>query len=437
MTPDRLPRIGIDGYNLALPQGTGVATYGRILGQAVHGMGHPVDLIFGVPVPKTAPDHLREAMFFARLHQDDPFAPVKQTLKGKIKWALTSPRKRELIEVPRDGRIVVPELLERLPPHDRLFTLGSLFRVAGRHFRRYGRFLDVVVPNPPEIMHWTYPVPVKMEGAANIYTLHDLVPLRLPHTTLEDKGFYHHLIGSCIAQADRICTVSEVSRRDILDIYPQTDPGKVINTYQAAALGDAAPPGDEDLARRLSRMFGLQADGYFLFFAAIEPKKNLARLIEAYLSADIDRPLVIVGKEAWQADQELRLLRDAGGGRRDVPGIRRIDYLPRHQLALLVRGARAVCMPSLYEGFGLPALEAMVAGRPVLGSTTGSLPEVVGDGGLTVDPYDVTALAAALRQLDQDDALVARLSAAALRQAENFSMTRYQERLRELYRPYC
>lgn len=435
MTRGSSPSIGIDGYNLALPQGTGVATYARNLGIALNHLSHPVDLIFGLQVPESASPELRESLFFARLGQDDGKAPTNLSLKGQIKRALTLPGARRLIEIPVADRVIATELLARLPPFDRIYTRGSLFRVAARYYRHFGKFMTVKMENPPAIMHWTYPLPIRLHGAANVYTLHDLVPLRLPQTTLEDKRYYQRLIAECLKTADRICTVSENSRNDILKLFPKTPPEKVFNTYQAAIwesdLGDRA-----DVGRRLARLFDLDYGEYFLFFAAIEPKKNLGRLIEAYLTAEIDRPFVIVGKEAWQAEQELSLLRGAHGGKlKNAERIRRIDYLPRSQLALLVKGARAVCMPSLYEGFGLPALEAMIEGTPVLASSTGSLPEIVGSDGLTVDPYDVRALAAALERLDRDEEFRLSLAAFGHRQAEKFSMVRYQDRLQQLYNP--
>ena len=102
-------------------------------------------------------------------------------------------------------------------------------------------------------------------------------------------------------------------------------------------------------------------------------------------------------------------------------------------LFTLVRGAKAVAFPSLYEGFGLPALEAMMLGTPVLTSNTSSLPEVVGDAALKVDPYDVRAIAGGLRALDDDAQLRARLSLAGGEQARLFTMDRYQERLAAMY----
>ena len=288
------------------------------------------------------------------------------------------------------------------------------------------------VPDPPDVMHWTYPLPLKLAGAANIYTIHDLVPLRLPHTSLEDKAYYERLIGACIATSERIVTVSEASRTDIIELF-NADAHKVVNSFQAI---DVPERGDRsDLDRRLRRLFDLEPLGYFLFVGAIEPKKNIGRLIEAYLTAELDPPLVIVGGQGWRSEQELRLLGTSNG--RMLPAaakVRRIDYLPRPMLLDLMRGARGLLFPSLYEGFGLPAAEAMFLGVPVLVSNAGSLPELVGDAALTVDPYDVGAITDALRRLDGDGALRARLTKAGPVQVERFSMTSYCRMLDPIYK---
>jgi len=150
----------------------------------------------------------------------------------------------------------------------------------------------------------------------------------------------------------------------------------------------------EDLARRLRTQFDLEAGGYFLAVGAIEPKKNVGRLIEAYLAADAQRPLVIAGPRAWRADGGLRLLEGGHGAQlKGAECIRRIDYLPRDHLMTLVRGARAVLFPALGEGFGLPLLEAMILGTPVIAASAGALPEVSGEAALLIDPYDIDAMA--------------------------------------------
>ena len=431
-------RIGVDGFNLAMPRGTGVATYGRVLTQALAGMGHPVDVLYGLPIGPRTPALLREVIFFDSLDQE---TARKRPVPLTPRWtreALGDLRPSTAIPVPITGRVLSEGFRSRMPAFDRILNVWDLWARAERHFKRWGRFMEVSIPDPPAVMHWTYPLPVLLRGARNIYTLHDLVPLRMPYTTLDNKRAYLRLIRGCLRWGDHVCTVSEASRRDIMDLFGAPG-GRVTNTYQSAV--PASPSVDDaGLAEWLAGLFGLQRDGYFLYFGALEPKKNVGRLLEAYLASGIQTPLAVVGGRAWKSENELRLIQGAGGqaGRGDAGfassgRVRQYEYVPRPWLAGLVRGARAVVFPSLYEGFGLPVLEAMQLGTPVITSTESSLPEVAGDAALLVNPYDTGAIAGAMRALDGDPALRGRLSAAGLEQSARFAMPEYQARLQGLY----
>ncbi len=431
MTHDpQIFRIGMDGYNLALPQGTGVATYGRNLAGAIHRLGHPLDLVFGVSIPRKADPALRESLFFGQLGAG---APARVTWRRRMRRWRVHPFAHDLIEVPVTGRAIRGDAgADGLPAFDRLFNLSEIFDVCARHFRRYGRFMTLRMPDPPAIMHWTYPLPLRLAGARNIYTLHDLVPLRLPQASLEDKRYYDKLVRACVARGDHVVTVSERSRADIVELLG-ADPMRVTNCCQSSDMPALRDP--LALPARLRRLFDLEMHGYFLYFGAIEPKKNLGRVIQAYLETGTETPLVIVGAEAWHADRELRLLGAAHGRRLSgAERIRRIDHVPRALLTDLLHGARACLFPALYEGFGLPALEALGAGVPLLSSTTGALPEVAGDAAVAVDPYDVGAIGRAISRLDADEALRARLSTAGPDQAARFSGVIFAERVGQLYR---
>lgn len=427
-------RLMIDGYNLALPQGTGVATYGHQLAAAAQGLGIGVEGLYGLKAPFNP--RLREVLFYEALgngHASRRPFPGSPAWLRELSW-LTRPRRARAIPV--EGQVLARQFAHRLPRFDALHSAPDLFDLAARNFRRTGLFTRVTIPTGlPDAMHWTYPFPVRMPGVPNLYTLHDLVPLKLPFASADNKRVYARLIRKVIAGADRIVTVSEASRADILQLFPEAEP-KLINTWQAIRLPEgAAEEPEEEVARAVRSIFGLDWRDYFLFFGAIEPKKNLARLIEAYLSLGTDTPLVIVGQRSFGSRQELRLLRrdELNPLVAQFRNVRRIDYLPRSLLLRLVRGAKAVTFPSIYEGFGLPVLEAMALGTPVLTSNTSSLPEVAGDAALLVDPYSPAAIAAGLRALDSDKGLRERLSAAGRIRAEFFSPERYGERLGRLY----
>ena len=317
-------------------------------------------------------------------------------------------------------------------------TSPHLFDRAYKHFRSRGRFVTLTMPDPPQVMHWTYPVPITLLGARNIYTLHDLVPLKLPYTTLDQKAAYRAIAAECV-KAAQVCTVSEASRADIEAEFPEAA-GRIVNTYQTARpVLDAAESAAES-ARMVEGVFGLSHQGYFLYYGALEPKKNVGRIIEAYLSLQTETPLVIVGARAWSSEEELRLIPGGGadGSLGTFAGMRgqsiiRLAYLPRQTLARLVRGAKALVFPSLYEGFGLPVLEAMQMGTPVITSTASSLPEIAGEAALLVDPFDVRALRDAIGRIDTDPSLAAALAAKGRTQAARFSEADYQGRLATLY----
>ncbi|WP_278376809.1 glycosyltransferase family 4 protein [Sphingobium yanoikuyae] len=421
--------IGIDGYNLAMPRGTGIATYGLNLARTLQSGGHQTVGVFGLHVGK-APS-LRETLFFDRVGQAQTGRIVfggRWQRRGHMIWAtLNSRLKAQAIDVPLTNRVDKEAFAEKLPHFDRLTSTTGLFPLAQRHFTMTGRFLSLQMENPPEIMHWTYPVPVRVAGARNIYTIHDLVPLRLPYTTLTNKPGFAKLLRQCAIEADHLCTVSEFSRQDIID---QCDiaPAEITNTYQNSFIPcEILEESFEDSTRKIEGIFGLKPRGFFLFFGAVEPKKNLGRLIEAYLGLQDQPPLVLVGARAWMSEGELSLLPE------NDPRIIRLDYLNRNTLLRLMRSARAVLFPSIFEGFGLPVLEAMQLGTPVLTSDRSSLPEVAGDSALLIDPYSTASIAKGIQRLNSDDRLREELSRKGPDQAEKFGYSAYLKKLEHMY----
>ncbi|HWL79483.1 MAG TPA: glycosyltransferase family 1 protein [Roseomonas sp.] len=432
------PRIYLDGYNLALDQGTGVATYARNLSFRLGAMGAEVGVLYGTRASPSRNELIREIAFFDNRVGEAP--PLLRWVRNARRTVL-GPFGEYATGVPVTGRVVATTFESRLPHFDHLWNVENGFVQAINHFKLFKNRLRVRMPRPPEIMHWTYPLPMQVVGAKNIYCLHDLVPLRLPYTTLDHKRRYFRLNRMLVRKADHIVTVSEASRRDIINLLG-ADPEKVTNTYQSVELPRKFTDKPESEARdEIRGSFGLEWKGYFLFFGAIEPKKNVGRMIEAFLASGSDLPLVLVGKQAWKSEEELRLLFDdhiryqvqEGSILRTKRKIILLDYAPFRLLVSLIRGARAALFPSLYEGFGLPPLEAMKLGTPVLTTNTSSLPEVVGDSALTVDPYDVRAIAEGIRALDSNAELRGWLADAGPRRAALFSGEAYEKRLGEVY----
>ena len=421
--------ILIDGHNLGLVKGTGVATYARNLSLEATHLGHDVSVVYGQAFGNKGNPLLREIAFF------DPKLekPKKHEVAlNMLTYGLHGPFSQHPREVTLSGSVIRRAQASRMPECKRIYNGTDLFNRASAGFAMTGRMTKVRLDDQHDLAHWTYPLPIRAPGCPNIYTLHDLVPLRLPYTTLDNKKRYFKLMQRIAREADHIVTVSECSKRDIMDLLG-IEETRITNTYQSVHIPQAMLELDEEqVAREVEGATGAAYKEYYLFWGSIEPKKNIERMIEAFLSSGVQRPLVIVGAQAWKSEDSLKLLKNKRlqGDRRIV----QLTYAPFTMLVSLIRGARAALFPSLYEGFGLPALEAMTLGTPVIASNTASLPEVVGDAALSVDPYSAREIAAALRKLDNDDDLRDEYVRRGHERVKLFSPQTYRERLESLYR---
>lgn len=425
-------RICIDGFNLALAKGSGIATYGRNLLDAIEGLGLEGEVLFG---PHAGISRRRPLLNEVAL--TDAFTPRARPLRRA--WETATARfGREAWPVEPSGEVIWPARGGGRPKASRFWSAPRLFHVANRAFASGAPFTPVRFSGPgaPDIMHWTTALPLKAVSAANVYTVHDLIPLRLPHATLDNKRAFFRLMRQVGRRADHIATVSDATRADLIRILG-VDEARVTTTWQAVSLPERLLAVPEAVATdEIERVFRVPWKGYFLFYGAVEPKKNLARVTEAYLASGAPQPLIVVGGDGWLEEDELALLKQAR--RDDRQGFRKRirvwKHLPFSMLVQLVRGARATLFPSLYEGFGLPVLESMLLGTPVITSTAGSLPEVAGEAALLVNPYDARALSHAIRSLAHDDDLAADLAQRGLIQARRFSPEAHQTRLADVYR---
>jgi glycosyltransferase involved in cell wall biosynthesis len=214
-----------------------------------------------------------------------------------------------------------------------------------------------------------------------------------------------------VRSADRIIAVSGATRDDLRRVLRVPD-DKVVVIHEAVAPEFAVPPGPEAIDA-VVRRYGIRRP-YCLFVGNVEPRKNLARLVEAFglLRARAGRPglgpppqLALVGTRGWLYNGILAAVEAQGG----APDIVFTGYVPPDDLPALYAGAACFVFPSLYEGFGLPVLEAMAAGAPVVASRVGAIPEVAGDAALLVDTRRSGELAEAIETVLADAALRARL----------------------------
>jgi glycosyltransferase involved in cell wall biosynthesis len=226
--------------------------------------------------------------------------------------------------------------------------------------------------------------------------------------------------------------VSEASKRDILE-YFNVPPGKIDVIYNGIDERFGEPPPEEDVNRVRERY---QLDDPFILYAGnIKPHKNLGRLIEAFhifrhRGTEFEQvKLVIIGDEI----SKYAALRHAVHRHKLHKHVRFFGFVPAKTLAILYRLAAVFVFPSLYEGFGLPPLEAMASGTPVITSNVSSLPEVVGDAAILIDPLQPEAIADALARVLTDSALREDLRARGLERARHFSWERSVRRVREIY----
>jgi len=226
-------------------------------------------------------------------------------------------------------------------------------------------------------------------------------------------------------------TVSEASKRDILRFFG-VPPEKIVVVYNAIDDHFWEEPAADDVARVRERY---QLDHKFVLYVGnIKPHKNLVRIIEAFdqVRGTIgeELKLLIIGDEI----SKLPALRLAVHRHKLHKHVRFLGYLPDRTLAILYRLASVFVFPSLYEGFGLPPLEAMASGTPVVTSNVSSMPEVAGDAALLVDPYDVGAIACAIGRVLTDPALAAELRRKGLARAREFSWERSVLKTLDVYR---
>ena len=272
---------------------------------------------------------------------------------------------------------------------------------------------------PVDLLHVQYTAP-PFAPCPVVATIHDLSFEHLPQTfKRRSRAQLRLTVRRTARTASHIIVPSEHTRRDILETY-SVEPERVCVTPLAAAAHFAPAPESE--VRRVRDRYKIGGD-YVLAVGSIQPRKNLARLIHAYSLLRRERAraklpqLVLVGKLAWLYGETLRSIREQGIEALTVL----TGYVPEADLPALYTGALAFVYPSYFEGFGLPPLEAMQCGAAVVAGNRTSLPEVVGDAGLLVDPFDVEALAEAIVRVIDDSALRERLRRRGFERASHFS----------------
>lgn len=261
-------------------------------------------------------------------------------------------------------------------------------------------------------------IPPVSLGWRTVITIHDLTFLHYPQfLTKQSRRYYNDQIRAAVQQADLILADSHATRADIhtlLDVSP--------SKTRTIHLGVDAryQPLPADTVREFTARHHLTR-GYLLFVGTFEPRKNVPTLLHAYADLRQALPtapqLVLAGSRGWLYDETLALIEKLHLS----PHIRRLENLPDRDLPALYAAAHALILPSHYEGFGLPVLEAMACGTPTIIADRASLPEIAGDAALSINPDDPATLTAALRRLLSDDPLHASLAQKGLVRARHFT----------------
>ena len=289
-------------------------------------------------------------------------------------------------------------------------------RAAQMAWYRFGRPTIAGLTGGADVVHATNFVLPPTGGAPGVVTVHDLSYER--DDTWPGGERLRDLVPWSVQRAARVLVPTAVIGSEVVDRL-RVDPKRVVVTYEgvAPAFFGATPLGDLALeGLGISRPFALAA-------GTLEPRKNLGRLLEAWTRAGLPGwQLVIAGPQGW------------GPAIPETPGVRLLGWLGDDTLPGLYAAAALFCYPSLYEGFGLPPLEAMATGTPAVVGRYSAAPEVLGDTALMVDPTDADAIADGLRRLATDDALRGRLAAAGRVRAAGFTWERTARTTLDVYR---
>ena len=265
--------------------------------------------------------------------------------------------------------------------------------------------------------HYTTPI---LAACAHIVTFHDMTFFSHPEAHLLYKRiFFRTMIAVSARRADAIIAISQNTHDDILRRLP-INPAKVFTIpYGIASIFRPMPKPAQD---KIRRRYDLPAQ-FVLYVGNLEPRKNLPMLLRAFaqlVQRGLPHALVLVGSRGWKEEPIFSTLRALNlGARVFLPG-----YIPQDELPALYSAASVFVYASRYEGFGLPVLEAMACGAPVITSNVASMPEIAGNAGVLIDPNDETELTDALGRVLTDDELRTRLARAGLERAQSFSWER-------------
>lgn len=281
---------------------------------------------------------------------------------------------------------------------------------------------------------FNYTIPFGVSGK-KITIVHDMAFQAYPETVAErTRRWLHNNLKTYCTRADVILTVSEFSKREI-ELYLRVPSDKIEVVYNGVDMDKYHADYSQQQIEQIKEVYQISGD-YLLYLGTLEPRKNIESLITAYGLLKQEKKqipkLVLVGKKGWMYDLIFELVKELGL----VNDVIFTGYVAEEDVPILMCGASIFVFPSLYEGFGIPPLEAMACGTPVITSNVSSLPEVVGNAGIMVPPKDVTLLKDKIWELLTDQALRNQLRQAGFEQAKKFTWQRSADKLVEIYKKF-
>jgi glycosyltransferase involved in cell wall biosynthesis len=280
-----------------------------------------------------------------------------------------------------------------------------------------------------------YPLPHNISFATRFIIVCDLIPILFPEYFSNNS---HYVIINAINQIDKndfVCCISESTKEDICKYQQNINEKQVFVTHLAADKEKFYHCDNQELIIKTKQKYKIPEQPYLLTLSTLEPRKNIAHVIRSFLALIKkqhidDLNLVLIGTKGWQYEE---IFAEIDRAKELENRIIITGYLPDEDLAPLYSGALAFMYVSLYEGFGLPPLEAMQCGTPVITSNTSSLPEVVEDAGIMLDPHDVIGLCDAIFKLYSEPEYREKLAKKSVQQAQKFSWDKYVQETIKVY----
>lgn len=372
--------IAVGARNIGAPGETGVSTYASNLCDAIRRNGDYVGIAGGGDIIKK------------------PYA-----LSNKLRRFFLSLKKLQVLSYQEQEAI---------------WSNEDFYRKIQVHFSTFGRIAMTRASFVPDLVHWAYPYPVYWDGIPNIFTVHDLVPILQPELTGIKSDRMARLLEQCLNRATVIATISHAVRRDIEDVFPSCK-DKVIVLGQSVSI-----PIAKEAAPGVSK-----PDSPFLYFGSIEKRKNIRRLILAHGRSGTNRTLILVGNYGFGAENEMDAINDHPRPHL----IQHIQWCERKKLLDLIAGACAILFPSLAEGFGLPILEGMKIGTPVLTSNLHAMREIAADAAFLVNPFDIDDISHGIVEIDNNIELRISLAISGLTRSDFFSAEKYSIKIKNMY----